>query len=187
MEHVIETAATARSKCRGCQQKIDKGTLRFGESVPNAFGSGEAHHWYHLRCGAERRSESFLPTLEAQAPSEELPEREELLELARVGAAHPRWCRFARAERASSGRARCQHCRELIAKDALRIVLERIEDGMMNAAGFVHVRCAGGYAETTLGVYERLHRASPALSEADWNQVSAELSAELSSGLSSQE
>jgi hypothetical protein len=177
VENVIETAATARSKCRGCQAKIDKGTLRFGEAVPNAFGSGEALHWYHLRCGAERRSESFLPTLEAHAPADDVPERDELLELARIGAAHPRWCRFARAERASSGRARCQQCRELIAKDALRIVLERIEDGMMNAAGFVHVRCAGAYAETTIGVYERLRRATPDLSDADWDEVAAELAA----------
>ena len=76
MDDVIETASSGRSKCRGCQQKIQKGELRYGEAVPNPFGSGEALHWYHLSCGAERRSESFLGALRAHM--EELPEKAEL-------------------------------------------------------------------------------------------------------------
>jgi len=38
MPHVIEPATSARAKCRGCDLKIDKGELRFGERQPNAFG-----------------------------------------------------------------------------------------------------------------------------------------------------
>lgn len=179
MGHVIDTAASGRAKCRGCQQKIEKDALRFGEAVPNAFGSGEALHWYHLRCGAERRSEAFLPTLEVA--TQEIPEREELAALARIGTEHPRWCRLARVERASSGRARCQYCRELIPKDALRIALERNEEGMVNASGFVHVRCAAGYGGTATGIFDRLKRSSPDV-DADWDEIAADLERGPSSG-----
>jgi hypothetical protein len=50
--HLIEPAATGRSKCRGCGEAIAAGVLRFGETVPNAFGEGDATHWFHLDCGA---------------------------------------------------------------------------------------------------------------------------------------
>ena len=62
MGDVIEPAPSGRSKCRGCQRKIDKGELRYGEAVPNAFGAGDALHWYHPRCGAERLSEGNVTT-----------------------------------------------------------------------------------------------------------------------------
>lgn len=173
MSDVFETAPSGRSKCRGCQQKIDKGELRYGEAVPNAFGSGEARHWYHLPCGAQRRSESFLAAL--QAHDGELPDRERLQQWAELGVAHPRWCRFARVERAASGRARCRHCREEIPKDSFRIAVEWVEDGMVNAAGFVHVGCADAYAGTTDALLDRLRRSTPDLTPADWSAIEKEL------------
>ena len=63
MPHVIEPAASARAKCRGCAEKIAAGDLRFGESLPNPFAEGETHHWYHLECGAMKRPEPFLEGL----------------------------------------------------------------------------------------------------------------------------
>lgn len=175
MGDVFETAASGRAKCRGCGQKIDKGDLRYGEAVPNAFGAGEARHWYHLTCGAQRRSESFLAALEAHEG--DLPDRSELERWAELGVAHPRWCRFARVERAASGRARCRHCHETITKDGLRIVVEWVEDGMVNAAGFVHVGCAGAYAGTTDALLQRFQRAGSDLTDEEWEVVEKDLEA----------
>ena len=173
MPDVIETATSGRAKCRGCQGKIDKDTLRYGEAVPNAFGEGEALHWFHLQCGAERRPESFKKALSESTT--DVPERAELERVADVGIAHPRLTRFARLERASSGRARCQACREVIEKDALRLQLERVEDGMVNPSGFVHVGCAREYAGTTEGLAARMRRASPQLEAADFEEMDAAL------------
>src|SRR5690606_19289008 len=166
MGDVFETAASGRAKCRGCGQKIDKGDLRYGEAVPNAFGAGESRHWFHLACGAQRRSESFLAALDGYEG--ELPNQAELRRWAELGVAHPRWCCFARVERAASGRARCRHCQENIAKDSLRVVVEWVEDGMVSGAGFVHVGCAGAYAGTTDGLLERFQRAGSDLTTEEW-------------------
>lgn len=142
MVHALEPATTGRAKCRGCQQKIEKGELRFGERVPNPFGEGEATNWYHVACAAARRPEAFLSVFPEHAS---LPERDLLRTQAEVGVEHPRLSDVVRAERSPTGRARCRACRELIDKDALRIALERIEDGMSSPSGFVHARCALAY------------------------------------------
>src|SRR5947207_3050798 len=60
MPHVMEPATSARATCRGCNQKIAKGELRFGERQPNAFGEGEMTLWFHLACAAYKRPEAFL-------------------------------------------------------------------------------------------------------------------------------
>ena len=65
MAHTIEPATTGRAKCRGCGEAIPAGMLRFGETVPNAFGEGEATHWFHLDCGAFRRPHPFLEAVES--------------------------------------------------------------------------------------------------------------------------
>src|SRR4051812_9836929 len=112
MPSVIERASTGRAKCRVCGQAIARGDERFGEALPNAYGEGEAMFWFHLPCAACARPEALLPVIEQSSlPSKE---RARLAELARAGAAQGRLCRILRAERASSGRARCRHCRELI-------------------------------------------------------------------------
>src|SRR4051812_24074087 len=112
MGSVIERASSGRAKCRGCGQGIAKGEERFGEALPNAYGEGESLFWFHLRCAACCRPESLLAFLEQGQAT--LPEGSaELSALAREGVAQPRLSRILRAERASSGRARCRHCREL--------------------------------------------------------------------------
>ncbi|MET0792891.1 MAG: hypothetical protein ABW061_15325, partial [Polyangiaceae bacterium] len=122
MPSVIERATTGRAKCRACSQPIAKGDERFGEALPNAYGEGESLFWFHLRCAACSRPDSLLPVL---AESQAAPaEREALAALARDGIAQPRLSRIAKAERASSGRARCRHCRELIEQGAWRLSLQ---------------------------------------------------------------
>lgn len=162
MPHVVELAKTSRSKCRGCRNGIEKGTVRVGVAVPNAFGSGEQLQFFHAICAAERRSEA---TQELFAGESELFDPEEatlLRELCALGALHPRWTRVTSLERDPSGRAKCRHCREPIDKGGLRLTLEFAEEGMVNAAGFLHPRCAAEYLGSTARLAERLERANVA-------------------------
>jgi ribosomal protein L37AE/L43A len=150
MASVIERASTGRAKCRACGQAIAKGEQRFGEALPNAYGEGESLFWFHLRCAACCRPESLLALLDQgqAAPAESA----ELCALARDGVAQPRLSRILRAERASSGRARCRHCRELIEQGAWRLALQMFEEGRFNSIGTIHASCAMHYfgAEPTL-------------------------------------
>lgn len=172
MPHLLETAPSGRAKCRACKLAIGKGELRLGVAVPNAFGEGDALHWFHLECGAERRSAEFL---EAWGLSPDIvpPEMaEHLRKLASLGLAHPRWTRPARVERATTGRAKCRHCREAIAAGSLRIQLEFVEDGMINPAGFLHPTCAKAYLGTTELLLGRLRRTSQ-LDESELSELTA--------------
>jgi hypothetical protein len=168
MPHVIEEAPSGRAKCRACQNKIAKGELRFGEKVPNPFGEGEASHYYHLICAADRRPNEFKETLDSCEL--ELDNREALTAASQRGIDHRRLQRAARAERASSGRARCRHCREVIPKGELRIALEYIEDGMLSAGGFIHVGCSQDYFGTT-ALLSRMVRTSSKLDQNDFEEL----------------
>lgn len=165
---VILPAASARAKCRGCGRPIAKGELRFGESLPNAFAEGEALFWFHLDCAACMRPEKFGAFLATF--TDPLPNREWLEETARVGVAHRRLPRIARAERASSGRATCRFCRELIEKGSFRIALQMFEDTRMNPIGTIHVSCAEGYFGVR-DIVPRLAKLSPDLTEADLQEI----------------
>jgi hypothetical protein len=143
--HVIEPAASGRAKCRACADRIERNALRFGERGPNPFGEGEATWWFHLICGACKRPEPFAEALDTC--EHEIDERETVEALARAGVDQPRLARVARAERSASGRARCRHCRETIAKDAWRIALDLWEEGRFNPIGFIHADCSAGYFE----------------------------------------
>src|SRR6478735_3159228 len=152
MASVIERASTGRARCRACGQAIAKGEERFGEALSNAYAEGESLFWFHLRCAACSRPESLLAVLEQgqAAPAE----ASELMALVREGIAQPRLSRIFRAERASSGRARCRHCRELIQQGAWRLALHAFEEGRFNSIGTIHARCAVHY----LGVEPSLER-----------------------------
>lgn len=143
MPSLIERASSGRAKCRACGVAISRDELRFGEALPNAYGEGESLFWFHLTCAAHARPESFLAVLTESR--ETLPEPAELETLARAGIAQPRLCRILKAEQASSGRAKCRHCRELIAQGAWRIVLQIFEEGRFNPIGTIHASCATGY------------------------------------------
>ncbi len=162
MAHVIEPAASGRSRCRGCARAIAKGELRFGERMANPFADeGDATFWFHLACAACKRPEPFLEALAAAAPVEDGARLEAA---ARRGLELRRLPRIDAAERASSARALCRDCRETIAKDDWRIKLVYFEDGRFVPGGFVHARCAAGYFGTA-DVLERVLRFTPALAE----------------------
>jgi hypothetical protein len=174
----FEQAKSGRAKCRACKEAIVKDSLRLGEAVPNPFGEGEAKHWYHLRCGALRRPEAFLEAA-GTIPSDvrelfSLEEQQELSEIAELGKAHYRLCRFVDVQEAPTGRARCQGCRSMIEKGSLRFVLERIEDGMVSGGGFVHVGCAHKYAGAVDSIGERV-RSRCNLTEEQWAAVRSTL------------
>jgi hypothetical protein len=172
MPHVFEPAATGRAKCRGCGERIAAGELRFGESLPNPFADGETTHWFHPECAAYKRPEPFLEGLAAAAGP--VPDAERLEAEARRGLVHHRLPRISGLERASSGRAQCRSCKEVIAKDAWRIPLVFYEDGRFSPGGFVHVGCAKAYFETT-ELLPRLKRFAPSVSELELGEVEVEL------------
>jgi len=165
--HVIEAASSGRAKCRSCDQSIAKGELRFGERQPNAFGEGEMTLWFHLPCGAYSRPEPFLEAQGAAPPEAQL---EHLATAARFGIEHRRVPRLHGAERATSGRAHCRSCRELIAKGEWRLPLVFFEDYRFNPGGYVHARCARNYFETT-EILDRVRHFSPELRETDLAEV----------------
>jgi hypothetical protein len=160
MAHVIEPASSGRAKCRGCNQPIVKGELRLGERQPNAFGEGEMTQWFHLRCAAYLRPDTFLEAA-AAAPADEL---EALGAAARFGIEHRRVPRIHGAQRASSGRAHCRACREPIAKGEWRIALVFFEEYRFDPGGYLHVGCSRDYFETT-DFLERIRHFSPELGD----------------------
>jgi poly(ADP-ribose) polymerase-like protein len=144
--NVFEPASSGRAKCRGCSRAIAKGEIRFGERLPNPFADGEMTIWFHPVCAAYKRPE---PLLQALAETQlDLPHRERLDHAARAQLAHRRLPRINGAERASSGQAKCRHCREPIERGSWRIRLVFYEEGQFAPGGFVHLACRKDYFET---------------------------------------
>jgi hypothetical protein len=170
--HVIEPAASGRSKCRGCGKPIAKEELRLGERLPNPFADGEMTHWYHLVCAAYKRPETFLETV--AATEHDIDERETLEKEAQRGIDHRRLPRIDGVQRSPSARARCRCCREPIVKDRWRIPLVFFEEDQYNAAGYVHVSCCSEYFETT-DVIDRIKHFQPELSEDEITELREEL------------
>ena len=147
MLHVIEAASSGRAKCRGCAAKIAKGQLRLGEKVPNPFADGDMTLWFHLRCAAFKRPEILIEAL--GDTRETIDDREALIAAAEFGQRHRRLPRLDGIERAASGRAKCRLCRNAIEKGAWRIPLVYYQEGQFEKSGFIHLRCAEDYFETT--------------------------------------
>ena len=146
----IEAAKSGRAKCRHCRETIAKGELRLGERVDNPYGEGYATLWFHLACGALKRPGAFL-SAEVNF-SEEIPERESLRALARAGERLPCLTSLAGIEAAPSGRARCQQCRELIEKGALRLIRHNEADLMaVPTSSYLHLACAKAYVAAAEG------------------------------------
>jgi hypothetical protein len=174
MSDRLEAAASGRARCRACGGKIDKGALRFGEELPNAYGEGDATsvYWFHPRCAAHRRPERIAPVLRSAEEAAALPDRESLVHEADLGIAHPRLPRVAGAERSASARARCRHCRELIPGGVWRVKLSAFEEsGFFEPLGFLHTGCAFAYFEISgepgvAALAARLRQASSDLDDA---------------------
>lgn len=168
MPHVFESAPTGRAKCRGCNQLIPRGELRFGERLPSPFGEGEMTLWFHPLCAAYRRPESSLQGL--AETSESVPDREALERVAHGSSAHRRLPRIAGAERAPSAQAKCRSCKERIERGAWRIRLVFFEEGRFMPGGFVHLNCRGAHFENHDAVDAILHF-SQELSEEDRDEL----------------
>jgi len=175
MSHVFEVAPTGRAKCRGCNQALARGELRFGERLANPFAEGEMTLWFHPRCAAFKRPEALLEAL-PQAP-EDLPDRADLEHIAQAGLAHRRLPRIDGAERAPSGQAKCRSCREPIPKGTWRIRLVFYEEGRFSPGGFVHLACRTAYFETG-DVWEPLAHFSAGLGEDERKELEREVRAD---------
>jgi hypothetical protein len=171
--HVIEPASSGRAKCRSCDQPIAKGELRFGERQPNAFGDGEMTLWFHMPCAAYSRPEPFLEATSSMRGDAAL---ERLTAAARFGIEHRRVPRLHGAERATSGRAHCRSCRELIGKGEWRLPLVFFEEYRFNPGGYIHAHCAREYFET-VELLDRIRHFSPELGERDVAEIAAVLAA----------
>ena len=125
--YLIENARSSRSKCRTCRRKIDKDTLRIGVLLEGPYGTG--YLWHHLNCAAKRRFDDVAEAYKqsAWAPELKVPELAQLEKLKedaeqkRADKKEAPW-----AERAKTGRSKCKHCDEPIAKDSWRVILDRM-------------------------------------------------------------
>ena len=120
--------------------------------------------WFHLTCAAYSRPEAFL-ALESDKPAS-------LEAAARFGIEHRRVPRLHGAERATSGRAHCRSCRELIGKGEWRIALVFFEEYRFNPGGYIHAGCALAYFET-VELLDRIRHFSVELATADLAEIAA--------------
>jgi Poly(ADP-ribose) polymerase and DNA-Ligase Zn-finger region len=172
MPDLIEKASSGRAKCRRCGEKIDKDALRFGESVPNPFGEGDAIHWFHLACAAEKRPAKLQAALEAYG---EVPEQKALEPTIEAGLKNPKLVQVKHAERAPTGRASCQECHEKIDKGALRVAIEREADvAGMATTSYLHLGCAPNHVGRE-GLSEKLRRTSTGLESSDLAEIESAL------------
>ncbi len=147
----LEGARSARSSCKGCRKKIDKGVLRLGVLIEGPFGSG--YLWFHLKCAAKRRIEDVEAAYVERAWDEgvEVPELESLRKIAAENAEEKKTRKLAPyVEVAPSGRSKCKHCSETIEQGAPRVVLLRaVEFGnqVRNGPIAVHPACVAAALE----------------------------------------
>jgi len=168
---MIEVAKTGRARCRSCRQAVEKGSLRFGEEQPSAFGEGMQWGWYHLLCAARKRPGPLRSAL-AGFPGE-IPGREELEQA--LAEAEQKAITLPYAEHAPTGRSKCLGCSESIAKGALRVAVEReVEVGSMvrSGAGYLHPACAPQHGDLP-DLLGQLRRNSKGLSEADLAELAS--------------
>ena len=142
---IIEEAKSNRAACRGCKEKIQKGELRLGDEVVNAFAGGDepSYQWYHLACAAGKKPQE-LKTALADFPGE-VPGRAALEETLSKVKTRKKAATFPYAERAPSGRSKCVECGETIEKGQLRVAIEReVDTGsfVTTGAGYLHPACA---------------------------------------------
>jgi len=177
MPHVIEVAKTGRAGCRACKTPIPKGELRFGEEVPNAFSaSGEmSYQWYHVPCAALKKPRQLKAALEGFTG--EVPDRANLEKTIEDAAKKEKPSNFPYAERAATGRSRCQACQQPIEKGALRVAVEReVETASFRTAGagYLHPKCAKAYTKDEQ-LLEKIKANATSLTPADLDELSREV------------
>jgi len=151
MANHIEEAKSGRASCRTCKKTIDKGALRLGVEAANSFGDTPSMQWHHVMCAAQKLPVELKEALDVYAG--DVPDRDALdkamAESIAKGHAKPGGMPY--TDRAPTGRAKCMECGEAIAKDSLRVAVEReLEVGasMQTGAGYLHPACVGAHAES---------------------------------------
>ena len=181
MANVIEEAKSGRASCRTCKKAIAKGELRFGEEAANAFGDAPSMRWHHLMCAAEKLPAELKATLDAHP--DPVPNRAELDQAMADSLAKGRGKPggFPYADKAPTGRAKCMQCEEPIAKDSIRIAVEReIDTGatVTRGAGYMHPKCVAENLENVGGDLEEMLtalRANSRLQAADLDAAIGEI------------
>jgi len=181
MANHIEEAKSGRASCRTCKKTIAKGELRLGVEAANAFGDTPSMQWHHLACAAAKLPAELGDALKAYVGdvSDRAALEQAMADAVAKGHAKPGG--FPYVDRAPTGRAKCMQCSEVIAKDALRVAVEReIEMGasVQKSAGYLHPACTAAYLEShegdVGGTVEGL-RANSRIPEADLAGVIAEI------------
>ncbi len=178
MGHTIEAAKTGRASCRSCKQTIDKGTLRLGEEVANAFSPGEmTFQWHHLPCAAEKRPAALKQALETT--DVEVTDKEELLKTIETAGKNAKPTSFPYAEHAPTGRASCASCSEKIDKGDLRIAVEtEVDTGSFarKGAAYLHPACAPEHTEQDgIDLFEKVKANTLNLEDGDWEVLEEEM------------
>jgi hypothetical protein len=167
----IEVASTGRASCRACRKVITKGELRFGEEVGSAGFDGNMTLWFHLACAAAKRPDQLKPVLAKYKKA--IPDRAALEATLAGSVSTTRLAKLLSVERAPTGRAKCQECKEVIEKGTLRVGLLLDEDPTYPGKGFLHLACAPAFAE--VDVAKHLSAKGKKLGKADRAQMSAVL------------
>ena len=136
-----------RAKCRSCKKAIEKGALRLGEETLDPFGSGGTTHvWHHVDCAAEKKPDELKAAMADYAG--DIPDKAKLeKKLAEAQKKLPPGT-FPYAESAPTGRSKCMACEESIAKDTLRVAIEReVDTGTFKTKGpgYLHPMCAADF------------------------------------------
>jgi len=125
----MEAARSARSRCRTCKRKIDKGVVRLGILLEGPYGTG--YLWHHLTCAAKRRFEDVEQAFEQGGWDKDLevPPLDELRKLREAAEEKKKNRKEAPyVERAPTDRSKCRHCEKLIEKGSWRVaVLREVE------------------------------------------------------------
>lgn len=144
--------------------------------------------WFHLPCAAYSRPEPFLELQAQKADGVPAPgtatqqgtaaweDLAPLVAAARFGLEHRRVPRLHGAERATSGRAHCRSCRELIGKGGWRLSLVFFEDYRFSPGGYIHAYCAREYFGA-VELLDRIRHFSPGLRGEDLDEISAAMAA----------
>ena len=176
MAHMIEPAKSGRAKCRSCKKAIEKGALRLGEEILDPFGSGGTTHvWHHVECAAEKKPDELKAALATY--TDEIPDRAALEKKIEESQKRLPPGTFPYAEKAPSGRSKCMSCSEAIAKDALRVAIEReVDTGSFTTkgAGYLHPMCAAEFVSDD-ELLDKVKANSRALSEKEIEELETAL------------
>jgi poly [ADP-ribose] polymerase len=154
MANHIEEAKSGRASCRTCKKPIAKGELRLGVEAANAFGDTPSMQWHHLACAAAKLPVELGDALKAYVG--DVPDRAALEQAMTdaIAKGHAKPGGFPYADRAPTGRAKCMQCGEAIAKDSLRVAVEReleVGGNVQTGAGYLHPACVAAYLESHEG------------------------------------